>query len=172
MKLLHLLKETLDLSDKDSVIAWMNKNAPESLFDDDGNIDWNYTDAATGEDLETLIATYMEKYQQIDSEYEIEVYRMVKLDSIKQLDLKNVGTYWSFSKDGVGAYGIGKDFVGSKPYALTAIVKTQEIDWEQGFYSYLSYGRSEFECNMKKGSDCIIISINEKELESPIKAKC
>jgi hypothetical protein len=172
MKLINLLIENLDLNNKDSIISWINKNGPESIFDDQGEIDWNYTDPKTGDSLDELIQTYMQKYNEIESEYEIEVYRMVKLEDIKQLDLKNIGVFWSFDQQGIGAYGLGKKFTGSKPYIISAIVKTEDIDWEQGFHSFLSYGTSEFECNMKKGASCLIIAINEKELKKPIKGIC
>ena len=168
----QILKENLDLSNRDSVVAWLDKNAPESIFDDDGNIDWGYTDPMTSDDLETLIYTYMEKYDEVASESEIEIYRLVMLNTIKDLDLKNVGVFWSFDEDGVGAYGVGQKFSGNNPFILNAIVNTDDIDWEQGFYSFLAYGKSEFECYMKKGSRCIITHINEKELQSPIEAVC
>jgi hypothetical protein len=168
----QILKENLDLSNRDNVISWLYKNAPEHIFDDDGNIDWGYTDTMTGEDLETLIYTYMEKYNDVMSEYEIEIYRMVMLNSIKDLDLKNVGVFWSFNEDGVGAYGVVKKFSGENPYILNAIVKTDNIDWEQGFYSFLLYGKSEFECYMKKGSKCLITHINDEKLQTPINGIC
>jgi hypothetical protein len=168
----QILKETLDLSNRDNVIAWLDENAPESIFDDDGNIDWEYTDPMTGDDLETLISTYMEKYDEVTSEYEIEIYRMIKLKSIDDLDLKNVGVFWSFDEDGVGAYGVGKKFSGENPFTLNATVKTEDIDWEQGFYSFLAYGKSEFECYMKKGSECIITHINDEKLQTPIIGIC
>ena len=168
----QILKENLDLSNRDNVIAWLDKNAPESIFDDEGNVDWRYTDPMTGDDLEMLIYTYMEKYDEVSSEYEIEIYRMVMLDSIKDLDLKNVGVFWSFDEDGVGVYGVGKKISGENPFVLNAIVKTEDIDWEQGFYSFLAYGKSEMECYMKKGSGCLITHINEKELETPIEGVC
>ena len=171
-KIAGILKESIDLHDRSKVIAWMDKNAPESIFDKEGTINWNYTDPNTGDDLETLVSAYMEKYNEVNSEYEIELYRLVKLDSLKQLDTKNVGTFWSFDKNAIGAYGVGKNFTGSKPYELTAIIKTDNIDWEQGFYSFLAYGKSEFECYIKKGSDCLITNINEKELDTPIEATC
>ena len=168
----QILKENLDLSNRDNVIAWLDENAPENIFDDDGDIDWEYTDPMTGDDLETLIYTYMEKYDEVSSEYEIEIYRMVMLDSIKDLDLKNVGVFWSFEESGVGAYGVGQKFTGNNTFILNATVKTDDIDWEQGFYSFLAYGKSEFECYMKKGSGCLITHINEKELETPIEGVC
>jgi hypothetical protein len=168
----HILNENLDLSNRDNVVTWLDKNAPESIFDDDGNIDWDYTDPMTGDDLETLIYTYMEKYDEVTSETEIEIYRLIKLNTIKDLDLKNVGVFWSFEEDGVGAYGVGQNFSGNNSFVLNAIVNIDDINWEQGFYSFLGYGKSEFECYMKKGSRCLITHINEKELQSPIEAVC
>lgn len=168
----QILKENLDLSNRDNVVAWLDKNAPESIFDDDGNIDWDYTDPMTGDDLETLIYTYMEKYDDVTSESEIEIYRLVMLNTINDLDLKNVGVFWSFEENGVGAYGVGKKNSGNNPFVLNAIVDIDDIDWEQGFYSFLAYGKSEFECYMKKGSRCLITHINEKELQTPIEAVC
>jgi hypothetical protein len=168
----QILKDNLDLSNKDNVVDWLNKNAPESIFDDDGNIDWSYNDPMTGDDLETLIYTYMEKYNDVTSESEIEIYRLVKLNTINDLDLKNVGVFWSFDENGVGGYGVGQKFTGNNTFILNATVKTEDIGWEQGFYSFLAYGKSEFECYMKKGSRCLITHINEKELQSPIEAVC
>jgi hypothetical protein len=57
-------------------------------------------------------------------------------------------------------------------FILNAIVKTEDIDWEQGFYSFLAYGESQFECYMKKGSECLITHINDEELKKPIIGIC
>ena len=114
----------------------------------------------------------MEKYDEVTSESEIEIYRLVMLNTVKDLNLKNVGVFWSFEEDGVGAYGVVQKFNGNNPFVLNAIVNTDDIDWEQGFYSFLAYGKSEFECYMKKGSKCLITHINEKELQSSIEAVC
>jgi len=164
--------ENLDLTNKENIVEWLKKHGPESLFDDDGELDWNSTDPMTGDDVETLIYSYMEKYNEISSESEIEIYRMLMLDTIKELDLNNVGVFWSFNEDGVGAYGTKGEPIGSKPFVLNAMVDTEDIDWPQGFYSFLAYGRSEFECYMNKGSKCLITHINEKRLKSPINAVC
>ena len=51
---------SLDLSDIDSINRWILNNGPESLFTDDGELDLEYTDPMTGDDLETLIYSYME----------------------------------------------------------------------------------------------------------------
>jgi hypothetical protein len=168
----QIMKEDLDLGNRDNVVSWLYKNAPESIFDDDGNIDWDYNDPMTGDDLETLIYTYMEKYNEVSSESEIEIYRLVMLNTIKDLNLKNIGVFWSFEKNGVGAYGVGQKFSGNNPFVLNAIVNINDIDWEQGFYSFLAYGKSEFECYMKKGSKCLITHVNETEIKTPIMGIC
>jgi len=107
------------------------------------------------------------------SKEKIEVYRLLKLNTINDLDINNVGVFWSFSKDNVGSYGItNTDDLNKNTFILTAIVKTADIDWESGFYSFLLYGRYELECNMKKGSECLITHINDKKLSTPIKGTC
>jgi len=128
------------LKENDNVIAWLYKNASESIFNDDRTIDWKYTYLMTIDNLETLTNTYIEKYNEVISNDEIEVYRLIKLNTIK-FKFKNVGVFWSFDENGVGAYGVGKKFTGNNTFILNAIIKTNDIDWEQGFYSFLLYGK-------------------------------
>jgi hypothetical protein len=168
----QILKESLDFNNWDSVVSWLEKDGPEIIFDDESNIDWTYRDNMTGDDLETIIINYIEKYNEVSSTSEIDIYRMVLLNNINDLDLRNVGVFWSFEENGVGAYGVGKKMTGNNPFILNATVNTSDIDWEQGFYSFITYGRSEFECYMKKGSKCLITHINEKELDKPINGIC
>lgn len=165
----------LDLSNFDSIKTWLESYAsPENIVDDDGEIDWGYTDPMTGDDLETMIYDYMEQYKDTILKEEIEVYRMVKLNSIKDLDLKKVGVFWSFDESGVGAYGysLNQKFTGDKPFVLNATIKTKDIGWEQGFYSFIAYGKSQMECYVTKGSKCLITHINEEELDTPIEGIC
>jgi ABC-type transport system involved in cytochrome bd biosynthesis fused ATPase/permease subunit len=53
----------LNLTDWNSVVKWIEKYGPEQLFDEDGQLDWDHKDTMTGDDLETLIHSYMEKYK-------------------------------------------------------------------------------------------------------------
>lgn len=163
---------SLDLSDKKNVLKWLEENAPEQIFDEDGNIDWSYNDVMTGDDLETLIYSYMEKYNEISSESDVEIYRLLKLNSIKDLNLKSVGVFWSFEPEGVGAYGIHNKDNKKGVFILNATINTIDIDWEKGFYSFLAYGKFEFECYVKKGSQCLITHINDVELKVPINGVC
>lgn len=173
IKLFENFNNTLDLSDEESVYKWLKENAPDQFFDEStGEIDWSYRDPMTGDTIEDLINEYSGTYKEIMSQDEIEIYRMIMLDSIDDLNLKNVGVFWSFKKDGVGAYGLGKDYNGDTAYTLTAIVDPNDINWEQGFYSFLAYGTSEYECYMNEGSKCLITHINDEELENPIEGIC
>ncbi len=162
----------LDLTDRDSVVAWMSEHGPESIFDDEGELDWSYTDPMLGTDLEELVYEYMGKYKQVMSQDKVMLHRLVKLNSLKELDLKNVGVFWSFEKDGVGAYGLGQKISGDKTFVLTGTVDITSIDWKQGLYSFLSYGKSEFECYVEKNSPVVITHVNDQELKKPISGKC
>ncbi len=176
----QLLKENtatsnLDLSDRDNVIKWLEDgNGPENIYDeDDGTLDWNYIDTMTGDDLDTLISEYMSIYKRVTYDDEITVYRMIMLNQIEDLDVNDIGIYWSFNEDGVGAYGgVGKKVEGDEAFVLNAIIDTSDIDWEQGFYSYLTFGSTETECNLNKGNKCLITHINDEELETPIDGVC
>ena len=176
LELSGLLKEdeilndvNLDLTNYDNILEWIKKHGPEQLFDDDGNIDDNYRDPMTNKDLDEVIYEYMNEYEKVSAKNEIEVYRMVMLKNIKSLNLKKVGVFWSFKEDGVGAYGIGRKFSGNKAFTLSAIINTGDINWEQGLYSFLAYGPAEFECYVNKGSEVLIIKIDENILKNPIK---
>jgi hypothetical protein len=144
------------------------------IYDEEsGELDWDYTDTQTGDDLDTLIYEYMNIYEKISNEDEIEVYRLVKLNTIEDLDLSCVGVYWSFKKEGVGDYGgKGRKFTGDKSFVLNATINTSDINWEYGFYSFLTFGLTEFECCMNDASECLITHINDKELENPIEGIC
>jgi len=160
-KFINFIKEDLDLTNFENSKNWALNHGPE-------DIDKNWKDPMTGKDLDEIIYMYINKYKSIIKETEIEVYRMIMLDDISLMNLKNVGVFWSFEKSGVGVYGGGK---GSKVFVLTAEINTKDIDWIQGFYSFLSYGPSEFECYIKKGSNIVITHINDKKLKKELLGK-
>ena len=162
--------QNLDLSGYESIVLWLENNGPEQIFDENGSLDFSYTDPMTGMDLEELIYTYKNQYVKVISEYDIEIYRLVLLKDINDLNIKNIGVFWSFEKDGVGAYG-ATEKSGKKPFVLNAQVKIEDINWEAGLYSFIAYGKSEFECNMKKSSEISITKINDTSIE-PIQGFC
>jgi len=165
-----VLNDDIDFKNKNNVISWLNKNAPDALFDVDGNLDWNYTDVMTGDPLDDLIDTYIDKYKSVSNLPIAQIYRMVLLNTIDDLDLNNVGVFWSFDENGAGFYDIKK--TGDYLFILTATVNTNDIDWKQGFFSFLLYGKTEFDCYMKKGAPCIITHINGEKLSKPLNGFC
>jgi len=126
------------------------------------------------------IYEYVEKYNQTISQDTVEIYRGVKLDSVSDLVVDPVGTYWSFEKDGTGDYhgsyrDSGTDWKvpekDSKLHILTAIVNPKDINWRHGFDSFMWYGEDQWECSLDTGVDVLITHIDDRKLEKSLKAK-
>lgn len=116
------------------------------------------------------ISDYVDKYHSIKGKPSIEIYRAVSLDKIEDLDLKAVGTHWSFEKEGTGTYGLTGP---RKKHTFVLIGKAnpKDIDWEYGFTSFLYYGTEQWECALETGSQILITHIDGKKLEHPLKGK-
>ena len=56
------IDENLNMLEKNKLFDWLKKNAPLKIFDDKGNIDWNYVDPNTGNDLITIIENFADFY--------------------------------------------------------------------------------------------------------------
>ena len=121
------------------------------------------------------IESYVDKYNKLKKENEVKIYRLVKLDSISDLDINEIGKHWSFEKSGVGSYGgmhPKRDMEKTgKPYVLTAIISPKDIDWVYGFSSFIWYGEDQWECALMPKTQVLIIKINDKTLSDPIKAQ-
>jgi len=120
-----------------------------------------------------LIDLYVDKYNELKSQNQVEIYRLVKLNSLKDLDLQNIGMHWSFEKSGVGDYGGHHpkqvEFKSNaKPYVLTAYANPNDIDWVYGFSSFIWYGEDQWECALNKGAEVIITHINDKKLNKEL----
>lgn len=115
------------------------------------------------------IELYVDKYKELMNDDSVIIYRMIALDSIDNLDINNIGTYWSFELDGVGVYGLTNNKNNTK-YTLEAIVHPKDIDWVHGFHSFIWYGEDQWECSLNSDAKVTIISINDKELDKPISA--
>jgi hypothetical protein len=120
-----------------------------------------------------LIDLYVDKYNELKNQGEVIKYRMVKIDSIENLDITDIGKHWSFKKEGVGAYGEAHPNRGmmsnGKPFILTAEVDPKFIDWIYGFHSFIWYGEDQWECALVEGTQISIFKINDSEV-SPILA--
>ena len=121
-----------------------------------------------------LIHEYVNKYNSVKNEPQIEIYRLVKLNSIGDLDLKEIGKHWSFEINGVGDYGGSHPnrtmTKTGKPFILTALVNPKYIDWEYGFHSFIWYGTDQWECALNNRAEVLITKINNEKLEKPFKA--
>lgn len=119
-----------------------------------------------------LIDLYVDKYNELKNKDLVTIYRLVKLNSIKDLDINNIGKHWSFEKSGVGAYGEQHPNKGmmknGKSFILEGDVNPKYIDWIYGFNSFIWYGEDQWECALIKGSKVLINSINDEELENSI----
>ena len=147
---------TLDLRDYEKAKAWAQVNLDEYENDDH----------------DERVREYVERYAMYYPGDEVELYRMVMLDSFEDLDVENVGIYWSFERSGAGYYGGSnrryKKVREGKPFTLTGTVQVRDIDWEHGFVSYLYYGDEQWECALRDESPVKITHVNQEALSAPI----
>jgi len=164
----HILKEGLDLSNFNSAKQWVINQQIDDVVNEEGDdLDYNYR-AVNGMDIEELIYEYVSKFNDVKNEDEIQIYRLIRLDNIKQLELNHIGEYWSFEETGVGDYGSGRrEFKGNKKFVLTGLVNPNDIDWEHGFYSFLFYPDQD-ECALKSGANVKITEIDGTPLKKEL----
>lgn len=121
-----------------------------------------------------LIELYVDKYNELKTQNSVTIYRLIKLNSLKDLDINNIGMHWSFYEDGVGAYGGHHPNRGmmrtGKSFVLEGAVNPKYIDWIYGFNSFIWYGEDQWECALIKGAKVTINSINNKKLNKPLNA--
>lgn len=121
-----------------------------------------------------LIDLYVDKYNELKTQDSVTIYRLLKLNSIKDLDINNIGKHWSFEKDGVDAYGEQHPnrsmMQTGKPFILEGNVNPKYIDWVYGFHSFIWYGEDQWECALVKGTNVTINVINDKNLIQPLNA--
>lgn len=108
----------------------------------------------------------------------IEIYRQLKVPGFNSINFNEIGQFWSFNKEGVGAYDAGvnnkynKNWDNNELQYITITAKTNKnnIDWLETLIANAIYGEEQFECYMKKDSPVLITHIDDKKLEEPIKA--
>lgn len=136
--------QDLFLSNYDTALKYAYDN-----IDDVAEAIDNYNEDPDNEQLEyvrvnyiELIDLYVDKYNELKEQSEVIIYRMVILLNIKNLDLTDIGSHWSFEESGVGAYGLSDSKLrkNGKEFILTAKVNPKDIDWVYGFSSFIWYG--------------------------------
>lgn len=121
------------------------------------------------------------KYRWLKNDY-VTVYRILEVPSFNYIDLEQVGYFWSFDRDGVGAYDsalmndFNKKWSGdnkkeTQEIVLTATTHKDNINWLETLVSNAIYGEEQFECYLNKGSAIKITHIDDKELDNYINAK-
>ena len=116
---------------------------------------------------------YSSKYNDIKNAGDIIIYRVIKVLSFNDIDWDNIGTHWSFEKEGAGAYGDIRPNIRKKgtDILLTGMVNIKDIDWEYCFTSFMYYGEYQWECALDDGAKVIITHVNNEKLNSPIQAE-
>ena len=107
---------------------------------------------------------YSEKYNEVRRHPTITLYRVIKAEGFENIDLKKIGTHWSFEKSGAGSYGTmgqkGNDIL------LTGIANTKDIDWQYGFTSFMYYGEDQWECALFDNSPVTLTNIDDQPIKS------
>ena len=168
-KLFEEFNTDLDLSNYESAKKWLIINGGDDILNDDCNdLDYEYRDSYTYKDIEEIIYDYINFYKKYKDEEYIEIYRLIKLNTLKDLELDDIGKWWSFEENGIGAYSSGRrEFKGNKFFVLTGIIKPEDIDWKYGFNSYTYYPH-ESECALNKGVKVLITEINGEKINKKL----
>lgn len=98
------------------------------------------------------IIAYMKVYKKAKSAGYIKLYRQIAMDKLTEFNYKNIGIYWSFENpltNHINVLGNGKI-----KFVISANVKFENINWENGLDNYLYFGDSE--CEVKLYSDANI----------------
>lgn len=161
-KIVHADKDNLDFSSFQSVKEWVKHNVNDVYSDDEDENSDPHDEIA-----DNRINAYISKYNSIIQKPFIEIYRLIVLEDISQMNLKDIGIHWSFEIDGVGDYGVNRPKTKKdKNYILTGTVNPKDIAWEYGLTSFMYYGEDQWECAIEPKSKIKITGIDgltEKE---------
>lgn len=144
----------LNLNDYNSALKYLYLHGDPHLFKNK-QLDMNQK-CILNLTIKERIEVYMEEFKKISSFKEVEIYRALNLSSINDLNLNNIGEYWSFKKEGTGTYGAGSKL---NTFLLTGKISPLSINWEIGFLNFMTYSE-QFECNVLNGSKVNIVKIN------------
>jgi len=152
--------KALDLSDPDNA-----KEFAETL--DDVILD----DSPEGQMYEERLYAYMAQYRKVMAKPTTVLYRTIVLSDLSKLNLKHIGTHWSFEEEGAGAYGLNREAKrDDKHFTFTGVAQTKDIDWEYGLTSFMWYGEDQWECALKEGSKVKLTHIDGEAIKKPINA--
>ena len=179
MKLYKISSETASfLSTPQQAWKWAKENVDIEVTEDELENDLlseSERDIITREieAYQEKASLYSSKYNSIKNKGNITVYRVIKVLSLDSIDWDNIGTHWSFEREGAGSYGDMRPNVRKKgvDVLLTGMVSVNDIDWEYCFTSFMYYGESQWECSLDDGASVVVTHINGDKLSTPIKAE-
>jgi len=131
------------------------------------NFDTDQEDELTDYE-EDRVSDYFYKYQELKDKQSFPIYRAIWADSVDDIDLDDIGIFWSFEKNGAKPQN---KVNGDQIFILTANVSPDQLDWESGFLSYFHYGEDQWEANLGVNQEIEITEINFKPLNRPISAR-
>ena len=146
------------LSNADSAWEWVKENADIEL--DSADQISSYRDRAE---------QYSDMYNRIRLSPKITIYRALLVSSIDDIRWGELGTHWSFQKEGVGTYGASRPKETDRVVVITGEISSGHIDWEYGFISFVYYGDSQWECALISDSPVSVLAIDDKPIQ-PIQA--
>lgn len=159
--LLEAEESTLDLTNFADALQWAEKNVPDAFSDSE-----EYIESVIHE----RIRDYIYKYKQVTSKPTITLYRAIVLKKdMSNLNLKNIGSHWSFEEKGAGSYGLNRAMRKDETeFTFTGVAQTKDIDWEYGFTSFLYYGEEQWECALNPGAKVTLTHVDKKALPKPM----
>lgn len=118
------------------------------------------------------------RYRWLKKEY-VTIYRALNVPTFDDIDLTQVGYFWSFERKGVGTYDSGLLNIFNKKWIheevneiiLTATTHKANINWLESLVANAIYGDEQSECYLNKNSNIEITHINDNKLNKKIKAK-
>jgi len=154
------------LETREKAWAWAKENVDIEVDEESAKNEGDFAKAH----LELYLGRaeeYSDRYNTVRKLNAITIYRAIRVKTIKDINWKNIGTHWSFTKEGAGVYGdiphgLGKN---AQDIILTGKTETQYIDWEYCFTSFMYYGEDQWECALDEDSPITVTHINNKPIQ-------
>jgi len=152
------------LETRETAWAWAKENV--DIEADEESVQNDYDQANLELYLERA-DEYSDRYNAVRKQNVITIYRAIRVKTIKDINWENIGTHWSFTKEGAGVYGdiprgLGKN---TQDIILTGKTEAQYIDWEYCFTSFMYYGKTQWECALDEDSPITVTHINNKPIQ-------
>jgi hypothetical protein len=149
---------------------WANKNV-------DMNLDhWDLT----MDDVKARARAYATFARRAEHRGTVDVYRMVLVPSVKDVQIDNLGKYWSRYAKSTGTYAapVKKTHMGGGRYRLGltpgkdvlihGLVAAKDVHWEFGFKNFMFFGENQWELALKRNVPVQVVAIGSRRLTPPL----